>query len=116
MDYKALTIGIFFFVASQVVIWFQSHLQFFNKWASDNPIIISSVGMIVSYGSIMATKHIAGAFNGLVYPSRFIGFSIGIFLFALLTWIFLKEPLTLKSLVCIGLAFCIISIQLFWKN
>ena len=116
MDYKALTIGVFFFIASQVVIWFQSHLQFFNKWASDNPIIISSVGMIVSYGSIMATKHIAGAFNGLVWPSRFIGFSIGIILFAFLTWIFLKEPLSYKSMVCIGLAFCILAIQLFWKT
>ena len=116
MDYKALTIGVFFFIASQVVIWFQSHLQFFNKWASDNPILISSVGVVVSYGSIMATKYIAGAFGGLVWPSRFIGFSIGIVLFSLLTWIFLKGPLSLKTLVCIGLAFCILAIQLFWKN
>jgi hypothetical protein len=116
MNYKALIIGIFFFIASQVVIWFQSHLQFFNKWAADNPIIISSVGMVVSYGSIMATKHIAGAFGGLVWPSRFIGFSIGIVLFSTLTWIFLKEPISLKSAVCIGLAFCILAIQLFWKN
>ena len=116
MDYKALTIGIFFFIASQVVIWFQSHLQFFNKWASDNPIIISSVGMIVSYGSIMATKNIAGAFGGLVWPSRFIGFSIGIVLFSLLTWVFLKEPISLKTMTCISLAFCILAIQLFWKS
>ena len=116
MDYKSLTIGIFFFIASQIVIWFQSHLQFFNKWASDNPIIISSVGMVVSYGSIMATKNIASAFGGLVWPSRFIGFSIGIVLFSLLTWIFLNQPLTLKSLTCIALAFCILAIQLFWKN
>ena len=72
--------------------------------------------MIVSYGSIMATKNIAGAFGGLVWPSRFIGFSIGIVLFSLLTWIFLNQPLTLKSLTCIALAFCILAIQLFWKN
>lgn len=116
MDYKALIIGIFFFIVSQVVIWFQSHLQFFNKWASDNPILISSVGIIVSYGSIMATKYIAGAFGGLVWPSRFIGFSIGIVLFSILTWIFLKEPLSLKTITCISLAFCILAIQLFWKN
>jgi len=111
-----LLTGMFFFVASQLIIWFQSHLQFFNKWASDNPIIISSVGMVVSYGSIMATKNIAGAFGGLVWPSRFIGFSIGIVLFTLLTWVFLKQPINLKSMVCVGLAFIILLIQLFWKN
>ena len=72
--------------------------------------------MVVSYGSIMATKNIASAFGGLVWPSRFIGFSIGIVLFSLLTWIFLNQPLTLKSLTCIALAFCILAIQLFWKN
>jgi len=116
MNYKTLLIGVLFFIVSQIVIWFQSHLQFFNKWASDNPIILSSVGVVVSYGSIMATKHIAEAFGGLVWPSRFIGFSIGIILFATLTWIFLKEPMSYKSGVCIALAFCILAIQLFWKN
>ena len=116
MDYKSLTIGVFFFIASQLVIWFQSHLQFFNKWAANNPIIISTVGIVVSYGSIMATKNIASAFGGLVWPGRFIGFSIGIVLFSTLTWIFLKESISLKSAVCIGLAFCILSIQLFWKT
>tara|TARA_R110000772_G_scaffold226929_1_gene337618 strand:+ start:1154 stop:1504 length:351 start_codon:yes stop_codon:yes gene_type:complete len=116
MNIKLLTLGFIYFVIGQLIIWFQSHLQFISNWSKDNPLLIAIPGVLVSYVSILATKNIAEAYDGLVYPSRLIGFGIGIILFALLTWMFLGEKLSIKSGVSIILAFCIVTIQLFWKE
>ena len=115
MDYKLLILGFIYFVIGQVVIWFQSHLQFFSNWSKENPLLIAIPGILVSYVSILATKHLADAYDGLVWPSRLIGFGIGIILFSILTWVLLGEKIEIKSAVCVILAFCILIIQLFWK-
>jgi hypothetical protein len=77
--------------------------------------LIAIPGVFVSYVSILATKHLAEAFDGMVWPSRLIGFGIGIILFSALTWILLGEKIEMKSAICVVLAFCILLIQLFWK-
>lgn len=115
MNSKLLLAGFIYFVVSQIIIWFQSHLQFFSDWSKSNPILIAIPGILVSYFSILATKHLADAFNGEVWPSRLIGFGIGIILFSGLTWSILGEALTWKSITCVILAFVILLIQIFWK-
>ena len=115
MNSKLFILGISCFIISQIMIWFQSHLQFIFKWSQDNPLIMSVPGVIVSYFSILATTYLAEAFGGLVWPSRLIGFGVGITLFSILTWFILKEPLTMKSIVSVGLALIIILIQILWK-
>ena len=115
MNIKLLTLGVIYFIIGQVLIWFQSHIQFISNWSKDNPLLIAIPGVLVSYVSILATKHLAEAYSGLVWPSRLIGFGIGIILFSFLTWILLGEKIETKSLVCVILAFCILLIQLFWK-
>tara|TARA_R110000796_G_scaffold76565_1_gene171146 strand:- start:121 stop:468 length:348 start_codon:yes stop_codon:yes gene_type:complete len=115
MDYRLLTLGFIYFVVGSIIIWFQSHLQFFSNWSKENPLLIAIPGILVSYVSILATKHLAEAYDGLVWPSRLIGFGIGIILFSILTWVLLGEKIEMKSAVCVILAFCILLIQLFWK-
>jgi len=115
MNPKLLILGIIYFTIGQVLIWFQSHLQFFSNWSKDNPLLIAIPGVIVSYVSILATKTLAEAYDGLVWPSRLIGFGIGIILFSFLTWILLGEKIEMKSAICVILAFCILLIQLYWK-
>jgi hypothetical protein len=115
MDTRLLFLGFIYFVIGQILIWFQSHLQFFSNWSKDNPLLIAAPGILVSYVSILATKNLAEAYNGLVWPSRLIGFGIGIILFSILTWVLLGEKVEMKSAVCVVLAFCILLIQLFWK-
>jgi len=53
--------------------------------------------------------------NGELWPSRLIGFGIGIIIFVTLSMILFKEPLTLKTLTCLLLAASILLIQIFWK-
>jgi hypothetical protein len=115
MSLKLLTLGIIYFIIGQILIWFQSHLQFFSNWSKDNPLIIAVPGVIVSYVSILATKTLAEAYDGLVWPSRLIGFGIGIILFSFLTWVLLGEKIEMKSAICVVLASCILLIQLFWE-
>jgi hypothetical protein len=115
MNTKLLAVGLIYFTIGQLVIWFQSHLQFISNWAKDNPILTALPGIAVSYVSILATRNLAEAFDGLVYPSRLIGFGIGIVIFSSLTWLLLGENINMKSAVSIILAFCIMLIQLFWK-
>ena len=115
MNIKLLILGAIYFIIGQIIIWFQSHLQFFSNWSKDNPLLIAIPGVLVSYVSILATKHVAEAYDGLVWPSRLIGFGIGIILFSVLTWVLLGEKIEIKSAVCVTLAFCILIIQLFWK-
>ena len=115
MDPKLIFLGFLYFIIGQVLIWFQSHLQFFNNWSKDNPFILSLAGIAVSYVSILATKYLAEAYNGLVWPPRLIGFGVGIVIFSGLTWWLLGEKLEMKSAICVLLAFCILLIQLYWK-
>ena len=112
---KLLLLGFIYFVVGQVLIWFQSHLQFFNSWSKDHPFLVAIPGIFVSYVSILATKYMTEAYDGLVWPSRLIGFGIGIIIFSGLTWWLLGEKLEMKSIVCVVLAFCILLIQLNWK-
>jgi multidrug transporter EmrE-like cation transporter len=32
-----------------------------------------------------------------------------------MSWLCFREPLSLKTLICLGLALCIMGVQLFWK-
>ena len=54
-------------------------------------------------------------FDGQLWPSRLVGFAAGAMVFTIMSSAWFKEPLSLKTLVCLGLALCIMLIQLFWK-
>lgn len=104
------------FLVGQTLIWFQTNGQFINDWAKRNPFIVSLVGgTVISYMFIHATRLIAEYYGGLVWPGRFIGFSMGITSFALLTWVFMGEGINMKTAVSLILAFALIAVQLFWK-
>jgi multidrug transporter EmrE-like cation transporter len=55
------------------------------------------------------------AYNGEIWPSRLIGFGIGIIVFSLMSYFLFKEPFTAKTVVCLFLAVLIILVQVFWK-
>jgi len=55
------------------------------------------------------------AYNGQIWPSRLIGFAIGIIVFATMSILVFKEPINMKTFVCLMLACCILGVQIFWK-
>ena len=69
----------------------------------------------LSWLYIKSVEHFVAAFDGQLWPSRLIGFGLGITIFSIMSHFLFKEPLTPKTLVCIGLGLTIIAIQVIWK-
>lgn len=76
-------------------------------------ILLSSVP--ISYLYIVAVRMYVDGFGGQIWPSRLIGFALGIMVFTILSIFLFKEHMTLKTLVCLTLAVSIVLVQLFWK-
>jgi hypothetical protein len=64
---------------------------------------------------MISVRYFVAAYDGQIWPSRLIGFGIGVVVFSLMShWLF-KEPFTLKTLICLGLGSLIVLIQILWK-
>ena len=77
------------------------------------PVLLMSVPLSWLY--IKSVEHFVAAFDGQLWPSRLIGFGLGITIFSIMSHFMFKEPLSPKTLVCIGLGLTIIAIQVIWK-
>lgn len=69
----------------------------------------------LSWLYIQSVQRLIAGFGGEIWPSRLIGFGIGIIVFSLMSHYLFKEPLSSKTLTCLGLGMLIILIQIFWK-
>ena len=69
------------------------------------------VGMCYIYG----TTYIVESFNGQLWPSRLLGFATGIFSFTILTYLFMREGINMKTAIILLLATAIVLLQVFWK-
>jgi len=102
-------------VFAQIITFLQ--LQGSAKWGWYNkyPVLMLLLGLPISYLFIKSVENIIIAYNGEIWPSRLIGFGIGIIVFYLMSYFMFNESITLKTFVCLFLSVCIILIQLFWK-
>ena len=73
------------------------------------------MGVPISLLFMYSVRNFVAAYDGQIWPSRLIGFGVGIIVFVTLSIILFKEPLTAKTLVCLLLASTILGIQIFWK-
>lgn len=77
------------------------------------PVLLMSVPL--SWFYIKSVEYFVAAFDGQLWPSRLIGFGLGIVVFSVMSHYMFKEPFSPKTLVCIGLGLTIIGIQILWK-
>jgi len=115
MNLKYFFLTLLIFITSQVGVWIQLNGQFFSEWMKKNPGLISLTGIPITYLFIMATNYGRQAFDGLLWPQRFLGFSVGIVIYAVLTYLILNEGLSLKTVLSLILAIGIIFIQVVIK-
>lgn len=73
------------------------------------------MGLPISWLFMNSVRHFVIAFDGTIWPSRLIGFAIGIFVFTIMAQILFSEGLSLKTIVCLILGLGILAIQLLWK-
>jgi len=114
MNYN-LIISLIIIVVAQVLAYLQLQSQFFWQWSKDHPILMSFFGVPISIALIYFTKYCSLAFDGQTWPGRLIGFSVGAIVFALLSHYMLGEQFTLKTSICLFLAFVILIVQIFVK-
>jgi len=112
---KEIIYCILLFVLGQILVWFQLNGQFlwtsFRKYEA----LLILTGIPITWIFIEATRQGYTAFNGLLWPQRFLAFVCGIFVFTIFTWLFKGEGLTTKTFLSLALAGTIVGIQIFWK-
>jgi multidrug transporter EmrE-like cation transporter len=110
-----LLLGALYGVIAQIFTFLQLQGGIKYDWNKKYPITILLVSIPISWLFIKSVGYIVEYYNGLIYPSRLIGFGIGIIIFVTLSMILFKEPLTLKTITCLLLAASILLVQIFWK-
>jgi len=96
---------------TQIVIWFQLNAQVKWDWFKDNYLLMSILGMPISYALLYSTKFGFQGF-GELWPIRLLGFAVGIISFPFITYLILGEGVTLKTGLSLGLAVIIMLLQL----
>ena len=95
----------------QVVVWFQLNGQLKWTWFNDNWLVLSLLGIPISYLLILSTKYGYQGF-GALWPIRLMGFATGMISFPFITYLVLGEGITLKTGISIILATVIMLLQL----
>jgi multidrug transporter EmrE-like cation transporter len=116
MDYISnLLKGALYGLIAQIITFLQ--LQGNIKWhlLAKYPIITLLTSVPMAWLFMKSVEYFVTAYNGEIWPSRLIGFAIGIIVFATMSILMFKEPITMKTFVCLMLACCILGVQIFWK-
>jgi multidrug transporter EmrE-like cation transporter len=85
------------------------------EWVKNNTWFVVMMGMPVTYMFMKSVQCFVTAFDGQLWPSRLIGFGIGVAVFTAISSLIFKEPITPKTMICLGLGILIVLIQVFYK-
>ena len=109
--YIVLTIGIF--LLNNILIWYQLNSQLVWDWAKGTKSmwLMALMGIPISLMFWYATKIGYQGFGNL-WAVRFMGFATSMLTFPIMTWLYLGETITLKTLITILLALIIMILQL----
>ena len=115
MNTRLILISLFWFFVAHIAVWFQLNGQFKWEWFKNNEWVLALCGVPISFLYLWGTKYAVNGFDGLLWPGRFVGFGVGMVVYAIFTGYFFNEGITPKTAISLGLALMLISVQLFWK-
>ena len=115
MNSRLILVSLFWFFIAHVAVWFQLNGQFKWDWFKNNEWILALCGVPIAYLYLWGTRCAVNGFDGLLWPGRFIGFGVGMVVYAIFTGYFFNEGISVKTTISLGLALVLISVQLFWK-
>lgn len=110
-----LLLGIFYGILAQILTFAQLQSQFKYEWAKENMVLMSLLGIPVSYLYIISVQNLVSYYDSNLWPSRIVGFGIGVLVYTGMTWLWFREPVTIKTGVCLVLALVVILVQIYWK-
>jgi len=112
---KNLILCLLLFVLAQTMVWLQLNGQFVWDSFRKYEWVLILCGLPISWVFLEATRQGVAAFDGLLWPQRFLAFACGIIIFSLFTWLLKGEGINTKTLISLCLASCLVLIQIFWK-
>lgn len=107
--------GILYGILGQIGSFVQLQAALKYGWYPKYQWPLLLVAIPLSWFYVKSVQYFIAAFDGEIWPSRLLGFSIGIIMFTILSAIMFKEPFTPKTIVCLLLGFSIVAIQILWK-
>ena len=110
-----ILVGIMWGVIAQITTFVQLQGQMRYTWLKNNIWFGALMGIPISLMFMTSVKNFVLAYDGQIWPSRLIGFGIGVVVFTAMSHFLFKEPLTPKTLLCLFLGLCIILVQVLWK-
>ena len=110
-----LIVGILYGIGGQIISFLQLQGSVKWNWFTKYPILVLLSAIPSTYFYIKSVDSLVKYADGELWPSRLIGFGVGMIIFTLLSWFLFHEHITLKTFICLILAISIISIQIFWK-
>lgn len=110
-----LLLGALYGVMGQIMSFMQLQGSIKYNWFQKYPLLVLLSAIPSTWMYVKSVENLVAWGDGQLWPSRLIGFGIGIIIFVSLSMILFKEPITLKTLVCLLLATSIILVQIFWK-
>jgi len=112
-----LALGVLCFIFAHLFTFYQLNGQFLKStdWFRKNEFIVAAFGILLSYFYIYGTKFTVSGTDNLLWPARFIGFGIGMFIYAIMVNYHFSEGINNKTWVSLILCVALIAIQLFWK-
>jgi hypothetical protein len=115
MQTSLLLKGIIFGAIAQTLTFLQFQGGIKYGWADKYPWVLAIGGIPISYLFMQSVKFMVLAYGGQIWPSRLIGFSVGMIVFTAMSYLLFKEPITTKTFVCLILSLVIITLQVLWK-
>lgn len=110
-----LIYGIIYGFIAQIMTFLQLQGNIKYGWFQKYPAILLLASIPVSYCFIKSVEYFVIAYKGEIWPSRLIGFGIGVIVFGLMSWLLFNETFTAKTLICLLLAAGIVAIQILWR-
>ena len=115
MNLTKIILGIIFGALGQIGTFLQLQVSYKMGWYKDYPWLVILASVPLGYLYIKSVNSFIEGFNGQIWPSRLIGFGVGVIVFTAMSIYLFKEPLNLKNAICLFLGFTIVLVQLFVK-
>ncbi len=113
---KLILMASFLFIFAQGGAWLQHNLQF--KYPKLGPEwwgwYLASIP--ITWLFLKSTQLGVEGFGNSLWANRFLGFSVGMIVYAVLTQYFFNQPMTSKVWVQVALCVIIMCVQVFWKE
>lgn len=110
-----LVIGVLWGVVGQILSFIQLQAGIKWGWTEKYEVLLMFLGLPISWAFMKSVQNFIVAFDGEIYPSRILGFAVGIIIFGVMGWFLFKEGVSPKTGVCLLLSLAIILIQILWK-